>query len=263
MQLGTKTIIISFSLLLALTLNAQQQAPYYFSLERELIYGGAAVGSTLVGLTMHQSVNDVSISTIELPKVSAFDDVAPKVLNIKPSNLSDGFLFASIALPSTFLLEKNTRKDIVGIGLLYTEAMLLNLGITDIIKIAVLRPRPYTLNPDLAPSTILKRNDRASFFSGHTSVTATAGFFCARVFADYYPDSSLKPYVWTVAALIPATTGYLRIRAGKHYPTDVLTGYIIGGAIGYLIPTLHKKPIQNRKLDVSMGLGGILLRYHL
>lgn len=263
MQVDIRNIITGIGLLLVLGLNAQSKGPYYFSLERELLYGGGAVGSTMIGLTMHQSVNDVRLSTIQLPKVSSFDKIAPNVLNVKPSNVSDGFLFGSIVLPGVFLLKKNTRRNIIGIGLLYSEAMLLNLGITDIIKIAVLRPRPYTLNPDLAPGTILKRNDRASFFSGHTSVTATASFFCARVFSDYYPDSPLKPFIWTAAAIIPATTAYLRVRAGKHYPTDVLTGYLIGGAIGYLIPTLHKTPVKDRKLDVSMGIGGMLLTYRL
>jgi membrane-associated phospholipid phosphatase len=210
---------------------------------------------------MHQTVNDVRLETLQLPKVSTFDDLAPKVLNLKASNTSDVLLFSSIALPNFFWFGKTIRKDVKSVGLLYAEAMLLNVGITDIVKTVILRPRPYVLNPDLDPETVLIRNDRSSFFSGHTSVTATASFFCARVFADYYPDSRLKPFVWTAAALVPATTAYLRVRAGKHYPSDVLTGFLIGGAIGYLVPALHKKPLSERMLNVSVGMGGMVLTY--
>jgi membrane-associated phospholipid phosphatase len=261
MNIFKKLATIIACLLIVLSLVAQNQSPYHLSLKRELMYGGGALGSTLIGLTMHQSVNDVNLGAIQLPKVPAFDDMAPNVLNIKPSNTSDVLLFSSIALPNFFWLGKTIRKDVKEVGLLYVEAMLLNLGVTDIIKTATLRPRPYNYNQELSPATVLKRNDRSSFFSGHTSATATASFFCARVFADYYPDSPLKPYIWTAAALLPATTAYLRVRAGKHFPSDVVIGYLIGGSIGYLIPELHKRPLDKQKLNVSMGLGGMALSY--
>ena len=57
--------------------------------------------------------------------------------------------------------------------------------------------------------------------------------------------------MWAVAASIPAVTGYLRVRAGRHYVTDVATGYALGAAIGWLVPTIHK----NSKLQKS----GIIL----
>ncbi|MEM9023429.1 MAG: phosphatase PAP2 family protein, partial [Bacteroidota bacterium] len=40
---------------------------------------------------------------------------------------------------------------------------------------------------------------------------------------------------------VPATTGLMRVLAGKHFPTDVITGYAVGGAIGFLVPHLHRK----------------------
>ena len=42
------------------------------------------------------------------------------------------------------------------------------------------------------------------------------------------------------AALAPATVGFLRVKGGKHFPTDVLTGLVVGAATGYLVPRLHK-----------------------
>jgi membrane-associated phospholipid phosphatase len=32
------------------------------------------------------------------------------------------------------------------------------------------------------------------------------------------------------------------MRAGKHFPTDVLTGVLVGGAVGTLVPYLHRTP---------------------
>ena len=34
--------------------------------------------------------------------------------------------------------------------------------------------------------------------------------------------------------------GWLRVRAGRHYPTDVLAGAALGTFIGWLVPRLHE-----------------------
>jgi len=36
------------------------------------------------------------------------------------------------------------------------------------------------------------------------------------------------------------TTAYLRVKAGKHFPTDVIVGAVIGSAVGYAVVSLHK-----------------------
>ena len=70
-------------------------------------------------------------------------------------------------------------------------------------------------------------------------------FFGAKVFSDYSDNTTHKVLVWTGAIILPAVVGYLRVRAGRHFPTDVIAGYAIGGAIGYLVPFLHKmKPLK-------------------
>ena len=134
-------------------------------------------------------------------------------------------------------------------------------GITSITKAGFLRVRPYVYAPDWDPNQPLESGDRASFLSGHTSLSAAGSFFFARVFADYHPDSRLKPYVWGLAATIPAVTGYLRIRAARHFPSDVLAGYALGASIGYLVPTLHKKPILPRGMTLSPMGQGMYLSY--
>jgi len=38
---------------------------------------------------------------------------------------------------------------------------------------------------------------------------------------------------------LPAIQGYLRVRAGKHFPTDVITGYIVGLGSAWLMHKMH------------------------
>ena len=54
-----------------------------------------------------------------------------------------------------------------------------------------------------------------------------------------HPDSRLAPVVWSAAALVPTYLAWQRVEAGKHYPSDVVVGTVVGAAVGYLIPTIH------------------------
>lgn len=99
-----------------------------------------------------------------------------------------------------------------------------------------------------------------SFFSGDASSTAFGLVFFAKVFNDYYPDSKWRPVVWGLSLSGVAAGSYFRVKSGKHFPTDVIVGSIVGGGIGYLIPHLHKKkPLPGLSMDV--GFQGFSLRY--
>ena len=105
-----------------------------------------------------------------------------------------------------------------------------------------------------------------SFFSGHTSTTAAASFFMAKVYTDLHPETEGKKWLFYVAALAPpAVVGYFRYKALKHFPTDVLTGIAVGAASGVLIPHLHKKKEgKNKNLTVIPYAGissGLLVQY--
>lgn len=92
-------------------------------------------------------------------------------------------------------------------------------------------------------------------------MTAASTFFMAKVYSDYFPDSKYKPVVWTLAATIPAVTGYLRVRGGRHYPTDVLAGYALGATIGILVPHWHRRKNKDSRLSFYGGTNSMLLKY--
>src|SRR5690606_23419102 len=132
------------------------------------------------------------------------------------------------------------RNEAGKITLIYTETLLINAALTNLTKELVKRKRPYNYNPNAPLSKKQERDATSSFFSGHTSFTASSSFFLAKVYADTNPNSKYKPLVWTGAATLPLTSAILRVAAGKHFPTDVLVGYVIGAATGILIPHIHK-----------------------
>lgn len=172
-----------------------------------------------------------------------------------PSKISDGLFFSSTAMPSLLLLDKDIRRD-KSFYIMWAEVMLINSSLTILAKSAADNPRPYVYATETDASTLKGKEPLRSFFSGHTSMTAASMFFMAKIYSDYHPNSRWRYAVWTVAALTPAATAVLRVRAGQHFPTDVALGYVVGAATGYLVPFVHQKLQQKRLREHPQLLEG-------
>ena len=262
MQDYTKTVLpLIWMFFLAITLFGQSSGPYHLSFKRDVVYLGGGALSFGLGEYLSDRVPGIKFSDLKKQSINGFDRGSNTLISEKARKWSDYGLYASVGLSATLLAGQDTRNDFLKIGVLFAETTLINAGLTIMGKAVFRRPRPYVFDESWNSEQILSSNDQASFFSGHASGAAASTFFFATVFSDYYPDSKLKPYVWGVAMGLPALTGYLRIKAGKHFPSDVITGYLFGAGIGYLVPTLHKKPINQRSLTISPTGNGVYLAY--
>ena len=82
----------------------------------------------------------------------------------------------------------------------------------------------------------------ASFPSGHTSIAATgAGLVCAHhEHLPLYGGGLGDTLACAGGVLFAATAGIARLVNDRHWATDVITGWVIGAASGYVVPkTLH------------------------
>ncbi|MFT6483360.1 MAG: membrane-associated phospholipid phosphatase [Neolewinella sp.] len=260
----TLILLICCSTLFAFGQTAEDDGPYHLSLKRELLFGGAGALSIGVGTYVQNQLDSPlrrELKITSYDQISGFDRLGSNFELGNSRKLSDYALYAGATLPVLFFTDRTMWKDVLPIGLLYAETMAIAGGLTNITKAGFARPRPYVYGPEWIPETPLKSGDQAAFVSGHTSLSAAGSFFFARVFADYHPDSKLKPFVWGLAATVPAVTGYLRVRAGRHYPSDVIVGYALGATVGYLVPTLHKKEILPKGMRINAGVAGVQLDY--
>ena len=161
--------------------------------------------------------------------------------NLEARFRSDVVLGCSVLAPFLLSLDKRVRREWQPLLLLYTQALLVNTSVQSWTAITADRYRPITYIPE---ATLSQRTDPAnhnSFFSGHTSTTATATFFMARIMDDLHPELKGKRWLlYAGAAVPPALAGWYRIRAGKHFPSDVLSGLAFGAAVGLLVPEFHR-----------------------
>ncbi len=198
-----------------------------------------------------------STEVISLNKndVWAFDRVALNQSHeqrFDAQNMSDISMNVSLMLPALLLIDREIRSDWFDIIVLYLETQAINSNLyTWTGPMIFNRSRPLVYYHELPMEERTASGTRNSFFSGHTSWTAGASFFTAKVYSDYHPELGGKKWLLFAAALIPPTiVGYYRIRALKHFPTDVIAGGAIGAAMGVLIPHLHKANRKNKNLSL-------------
>jgi len=219
-------------------------SPYNFNWKHDAIYASGALALTGIGYFTAQQVTGYSEATLltldkyELPGVDR-----GTVGNWRPASAmaSDYAVFASAAMPLLMLADKRARHDWLGLAFMYVEVAGVTIGLSELSKGLARRARPYAYDPEVPMAERLDSDARKSFFSGHTATAAAMCFLTAKVFSDYSDNRTAEALVWTGAILAPAVVGYLRVDAGQHFPSDVIAGYLIGGAIGYLVPELHKK----------------------
>ncbi|MDP3426402.1 MAG: phosphatase PAP2 family protein [Humidesulfovibrio sp.] len=138
---------------------------------------------------------------------------------------------------------------------LYFMLMVLAMGLTDLttnqVKHAVGRLRPENavggtyrmeseqwlrLPADMAPD----RERGTSFPSAHAANSAALAFMAAMLWPR------LRRGIWA----LPLLVGWSRIYMGKHYPTDVLGGWLLGLLMGWLFWRLWQAVAKHWRLQL-------------
>jgi membrane-associated phospholipid phosphatase len=90
----------------------------------------------------------------------------------------------------------------------------------------------------------------------------------AKVYCDYHPEIHGwdKIGIYALASIPPMIMGYFRLIALRHFPTDILTGFIVGGAVGIAVPEIHRIASKDKGLSftpyISPAGSGMSLTYN-
>jgi membrane-associated phospholipid phosphatase len=241
-------IIISIIIPVIVLVNYSQTAfasanIYKLNYGTDLTLSGIGI-TTLTGayfLGKHQdTLSEKDVQSLSRSDVNSFDRSATYNRSEKSNEWSNYTNAALIASPVILLENQQLRSDFLTISVMYIESILLESGLKSVVKSTVSRNRPYVYNPDVPDGKKIKKDAVRSFYSGHTSSAFNSAVFLSVVFSDYFPESAFRFAVWGGSLLLASATGYLRYRAGKHYPTDILAGAAMGSLTGYIVPALHR-----------------------
>ncbi|HEX5659725.1 MAG TPA: phosphatase PAP2 family protein [Polyangiales bacterium] len=183
--------------------------------------------------------------------------------NVQPARrLSDALLFglvpafAGVSVAALGYAEGKPRsagENTIVLG----EAVVATAVITQLLKYTVARERPFLRTQrDSGELVTHGPDDNLSFFSGHTSITFALAVGAGSIAS--FREYKHAPWIWALGMPLAALSGYLRIAADRHYFTDVLTGALVGSAVGVLIPWLHRHYAHTDGPRVSASPPGML-----
>ncbi len=226
--------------------QGKNNSPYNLSRGLDMKIAGISGGLLLGSMLIDYTPMDLSeIAVLKPGDVPDYDSRAIDNWNLGSIKMSDVLLFSSIAVPGLLMFDQEIRNDYRNFYFVWAQSFFLTLGFTNFTKVLVGRPRPYLYANNASDDYKLKKDNRKSFFSGHTSISAVSWFLMASMYEDYKPGSNVLPYLWTSAFLVPAYTAYCRYDAGKHFLSDVVAGYLVGSAIGVLVPEWYTNNSNN------------------
>ncbi|MBL4594895.1 MAG: phosphatase PAP2 family protein [Flavobacteriales bacterium] len=236
----------------------QNGSPYTINFKNEIPYFAASLGLLGTGLILRDKNEETPFTAEELnslnpTKINSFDRGAIYNNSASARKYSNYTLLSGALLPFYFLSNHHTKKDFFPLLIMGAEVFSITSTLTLNAKYTFNRTRPLAYNATFSDELRTDKTSRLSFFSGHTAQTAGFSFFMAKVITDYHPNMRMgtKIGIWSFAIALPAVTGYFRVKGGKHFNTDVITGFVVGGAIGWLVPHLHKKRNGDSKLSMN------------
>lgn len=131
------------------------------------------------------------------------------------------------------------------------ESAVLSADLTQLVKFHAGRARPYMR--EVGPLDDVQVDGNLSFFSGHTSFAFSLAVSSGMVAS--MRGYRAAPAVWGLGLGAAAVTGYLRIAADRHYATDVMTGALVGSAIGFAVPYfMHRGQREKKPPRLQFGM---------
>ncbi len=236
--------LVVYLVLVAATAAADEPV-YDLDASTELAVGATGVGLFGVGYLANRGFEPLTpddIASLDPSEINRWDRTAVDNWSPETARVSDYLMIASAIAPVSLMLSEPGRNQANIIGVMYLETIMINQGLTYLLKNTFGRSRPFVYNddPDIPRSLKMSRTARRSFPSGHTSSAFSALVFLASVHSRLHPDSGANGWVWGGCLAAAATTGYLRYASGWHFPTDILTGATVGAFAGWIVPHLHE-----------------------
>ena len=271
MKLKRACVALFIFALLSNRLFAQDRPFPYELNNKDLLLLPLGLGMTLFGESLcdnYRTITYEEIASLDRNDVNAFDRSATYNWSPQWDGRSDRFrdvmVYSSLFLLAVPPLFHAKLSEVGIVATMFIESSLFLTGFTYLTKATVGRKRPYVYNTDLSIEEryAMGGNDAYfSFYSGHTAAAFAVATFLSKVMTDIHGDSIWTKLLWGSSLTVAAMTGYARVKAGKHFPTDVIASAVVGFAIGYLVPTLHKKKKNDRvSLIISPDRIGISLK---
>ncbi|MBD3219954.1 phosphatase PAP2 family protein [bacterium] len=227
--------------------------------EVALASGTLALGAGLWWLESGRGgPSDERLAALDPSDLPGIDRIATDLWSPSAARWSDVLMIGTGLMPLALLAETGSSMSGGELLVMYVETMAIEQAVVGALKLGAGRLRPFTYNDDRRIPDALRRSAyaRRSWPSGHTATAFAGAMFTSEVYARLHPDRPSRHWIRGGSLTLAALTGYLRVRAGNHFPTDVLAGAAIGALIGWAVPALHERDPDPLAPDTAARAAG-------
>ena len=260
-------VVIVGSILLAFATPctaSQVQESFPYELDQRLDVGLTAGGVALIAGAAaaywgQEPLTVEEIEPLDPADINGFDRSATAQWSPTARDVSNALVLTLMAAPLGLAIATPGSRQSWTVAAMYGEVLLVGNGLGELLNGVTNRTRPFVYNrdPDIPDEARFEVDGRRSFPSGHTTNAFAAAVFLSSVYAKLHPGSSARTLIWAGSLTLAATTGYMRYQGGKHYPTDIISGAIIGSLVGWGVPKLHE--VGGANLTIAPSGGGIAI----
>jgi membrane-associated phospholipid phosphatase len=214
-----------------------QESPWHVSYPRE----GAIIGAFGAGSLLLSTVQ-VDTSTRWDHELLPWDASVRGHYSDSASARSDTIAALTVAAPVFAVMGSGVDESAAHRGMIYVESLSLAMFLNATAKYLVQRPRPYVYSTDPAVVRMVEgqeKDSHLSFFSGHSTLVFTAAVAGSYLYGAQRSDEASRAAFWGVELAMASATASLRVRAGKHFYSDVILGALVGAGVGATVPRLY------------------------
>lgn len=121
---------------------------------------------------------------------------------------------------------------------IFAQTAFVNGLLTETSHLVAQRPRPFVYAD---PQRGQDASNYTSFYSGHTSFSAASTTYLTLTLAGRGAPIWLVVSAGASAYALASLTGTYRILAGRHFPSDVLIGALMGVLVALFVAKRHRK----------------------
>ena len=231
--------------------SAREPPPrYHLSIDLDLpvlLFGGALASSYFLMSEVSPPAcaplcDPSSINAFDRPFAGRFSRSWQTVSNIATVS-------TLVLVPAALLLDNRSVAGLRNL-LIVGEAVLITAGTEVIVNYAVKRPRPRVYGTDAPLDERNDANAGRSFFSGHAG-NCVAATVATTIVLRREGRPKLASAALALGLTGSAIVGLARVEGGAHFPIDVLAGFAVGTAFGFVLPALHETDVALTPIAVA------------
>ncbi|MET0591632.1 MAG: phosphatase PAP2 family protein [Polyangiaceae bacterium] len=191
----------------------------------------------------------------------AIDDTVRGHRSTEADIASDVTLVTTLAVPFAANFATGFDTTTLNTSVIYAEVVAANYALNTAVKLTFPRLRPCNYDGITCGKSGggQRKDDSLSFYSGHTSTAFAAALGGSYLFAAAHPDLAARSWLFGTETALATMTAIWRIRAGKHYYSDVAVGFLVGSAIGVGIPLLEGIRYRPSATEIAFAGGGVVV----